>query len=111
MAMTMNGSVTLPADRQTVWDALNDPEVLKACIPGCQELTRTEDDGFAVTAKIKIGPVYRTTKPAHGYLGDMLVDFGLKEWCSNEVLFGKTGNSKTFVDKRNITVPLPLFRI
>ena len=64
MAMTMNGSVTLPADRQTVWDALNDPEVLKACIPGCQELTRTEDGGFAATAKIKIGPVSATFKGA-----------------------------------------------
>ena len=64
MAMTMNGSVTLPADRQTVWDALNDPEVLKACIPGCQELTRTDDGGFAATAKIKIGPVSATFKGA-----------------------------------------------
>ena len=62
MAMTMNGAVALPADRQKVWEALNDPEVLKACIPGCQELTRTGDDGFAATAKVKIGPVSATFK-------------------------------------------------
>jgi uncharacterized protein len=60
MAMTMSGAVTLPADRETVWTALNDPDVLKACIPGCQELTRTDDGGFAATAKVKIGPVSAT---------------------------------------------------
>jgi carbon monoxide dehydrogenase subunit G len=37
MAMTMQGEVALPADRATVWAALNNPEVLKAAIPGCQE--------------------------------------------------------------------------
>lgn len=62
MAMTMSGSVTLPAEKQKVWEALNDPEVLKACIPGCQELTKTGDDGFAATAKVKIGPVSATFK-------------------------------------------------
>ena len=36
MAMKMNGEVTLAADRETVWAKLNDPEVLKACIPGCE---------------------------------------------------------------------------
>ena len=36
MAMTMNGEVTLPAPRAAVWEKLNDPAVLKACIPGCQ---------------------------------------------------------------------------
>ena len=62
MAMTMNGSVTLPADRQTVWTKLNDPEVLKACIPGCQSLERTGDNGFAAVAKVKVGPVSATFK-------------------------------------------------
>ncbi|TDR89625.1 CoxG family protein [Enterovirga rhinocerotis] len=62
MAMTMNGSVTLPVDRQTVWAGLNDPEILKRSIPGCQEMTRTEDDGFAASAKVKIGPVSATFK-------------------------------------------------
>ena len=38
MAMTMQGEVALPADRATVWAALNNPEVLKAAISGCQEL-------------------------------------------------------------------------
>ena len=62
MAMTMKGEVHLPADRQTVWDKLNDPEVLKQCIPGCQELEKTSDTSFRAIAKIKVGPVSATFK-------------------------------------------------
>src|SRR5215467_13963128 len=57
MAMTMNGEVQLAASRQSVWDKLNDPAVLKACIPGCEELEKTDDHGFRATAKMKVGPV------------------------------------------------------
>ena len=46
MAMTMQGEVMLPAERAKVWAALNDPEVLKACIPGCQELEKVERHGI-----------------------------------------------------------------
>ena len=41
MAMTMSGEQQLPAPRETVWAKLNDPEVLKACIPGCESLEVT----------------------------------------------------------------------
>ena len=64
MAMTMTGEVTLPAARETVWEALNDPEVLKACIPGCESLERTGENGFAATAKVAVGPVKATFKGA-----------------------------------------------
>jgi uncharacterized protein len=56
MAMTMTGEVQLAAPRQAVWDKLNDPDVLKACIPGCEELEKTDDHGFRATAKMKVGP-------------------------------------------------------
>ena len=62
MAMTMAGAVTLPADREAVWAALNDPAVLKSSIPGCQELDRTSDTGFSAIAKVSIGPVKATFK-------------------------------------------------
>jgi len=62
MAMTMTGETTLPADRPKVWELLNDPEVLKSCIPGCQSLERTGDNGFAAVVKTKIGPVSATFK-------------------------------------------------
>ena len=62
MAMTMQGEVTLPADRAKVWAALNDPEVLKACIPGCEELEKVSDTQFTATAKVAVGPVKATFK-------------------------------------------------
>ena len=62
MAMTMTGEVTLPAERPKVWALLNDPEVLKSAIPGCQSLEKTGDNGFAAVVKTKIGPVSATFK-------------------------------------------------
>ncbi len=62
MAMTMKGEVALPADRETVWAKLNDAEVLKACIPGCQTLDKTSDTGFTAVVKLKVGPVGATFK-------------------------------------------------
>jgi uncharacterized protein len=62
MAMTMTGEVTLPAERAKVWALLNDPEVLKSAIPGCQSLEKTGDNGFSAVVKMKIGPVSATFK-------------------------------------------------
>jgi uncharacterized protein len=62
MTMTMQGEVTLPADREKVWRALNDPEVLKAAIPGCQELEKIGDAEFQAVAKVSVGPVKATFK-------------------------------------------------
>ena len=57
MAMTMNGEVHLPASREVVWEKLNDPSVLKKCIPGCEELTKSGENQFQAVAKMKVGPV------------------------------------------------------
>jgi len=62
MAMTMTGEAVLPALQVDVWAKLNDPAVLKACIPGCQSLETTEDNGFVAVAKVKLGPVSATFK-------------------------------------------------
>jgi uncharacterized protein len=62
MAMTMTGEVTLPADKSKVWALLNDPEVLKSAIPGCQSLDKVGDNGFTAVVKMKIGPVSATFK-------------------------------------------------
>ena len=62
MAMTMTGQVMLPADRATVWAALNDPGILKSSIPGCQELDKVSDTEFTATAKVTVGPVKATFK-------------------------------------------------
>jgi carbon monoxide dehydrogenase subunit G len=57
MAMTMTGEVQLPATREVVWQKLNDADVLKACIPGCEELNKESDTEFRAVATTKIGPV------------------------------------------------------
>ncbi|PWE33714.1 carbon monoxide dehydrogenase [Maritimibacter sp. 55A14] len=62
--MELKGSRTIAADRATVWAALNDPDVLAACIPGCEELTGSPEEGFEATVKQKVGPVKATFKGA-----------------------------------------------
>src|ERR1700751_2401556 len=57
MAMTMNGQVQLAASREQVWAKLNDPQVLKACIPGCEQLDMTSASEFQAIATVKVGPV------------------------------------------------------
>ena len=53
----MTGERRIPAPRQRVWAALNDPEVLRQCIPGCQTLEKTSDTDMTATAAVKIGPI------------------------------------------------------
>ena len=57
MAMTMKGEVQLSATRDKVWGMLNDPEVLKVCIPGCEMLDKSSDTEFQAIASVKVGPV------------------------------------------------------
>jgi carbon monoxide dehydrogenase subunit G len=56
----MNGTRQIAASREVVWAALNDAEVLKSAIPGCEELTGGPDDGFEARVKQKVGPVSAT---------------------------------------------------
>ena len=55
--MDMTGERRIPAPRQKVWEALNDPEVLQACIPGCDSIERTENDQLHARVAIKIGSI------------------------------------------------------
>ncbi len=55
--MELNGQQRIAATRQKVWDALNDPRVLKACIPGCESLTQDGDNAFEAIVQAKVGPV------------------------------------------------------
>ena len=64
--MELTGTRIIAADRQTVWDRLNDAETLKACIPGCEELTGSPGEGFEAVVKQKVGPVKATFKGAVG---------------------------------------------
>jgi carbon monoxide dehydrogenase subunit G len=55
--MELQGERFIPASVETTWDALNDPQVLKACIAGCESLERTGDDAFTALVAVKVGPV------------------------------------------------------
>lgn len=55
--MKMTGEQHIAASRQRVWEALNDPNVLRQCIPGCQSLDKEGDDRFLAVAEVKIGPI------------------------------------------------------
>jgi uncharacterized protein len=60
--MDLAGEYRIEASRDAVWQALNDPDVLKQCIPGCQEIEKESDTAFNARVKSKIGPVSATFK-------------------------------------------------
>ena len=75
--MEMTGEQIIPAPRAEVWRALNDIDTLKACIPGCDSMTRLADDQIEATVTAKVGPVKATFKgmvtlsdidPGNGYI-------------------------------------------
>jgi carbon monoxide dehydrogenase subunit G len=55
--MQMTGQRVLPVPPRQAWDALNDPEMLKACIPGCESITLTEPQRYELAMAARIGPV------------------------------------------------------
>ena len=55
--MELQSERLIPASIDATWAALNDPDVLKACIAGCQSLERTADDAFTAVVAVKVGPV------------------------------------------------------
>ncbi|WP_448205505.1 SRPBCC domain-containing protein [Azospirillum sp. sgz302134] len=55
--MDMSGSQRIAAPRETVWKALNDPDILRQCIPGCEEVQKVSDTAFTAKVVAKVGPV------------------------------------------------------
>ena len=55
--MEMNGERRIEAPRETVWQGLNDPEVLRHSIPGCESVERTGEDSFQARVAVKLGPM------------------------------------------------------
>lgn len=58
--MELKGEYRIPAPRETVWAMLNDPAVLRDCIPGCESLEGSPSEGFAARVTTKVGPVKAT---------------------------------------------------
>ena len=76
MAMIIEGEERIEAPIARVWEALNDADTLKACIPGCESLEKTGDNQLAAVVTLKIGPIkakfngeveLRNLKPPHSY--------------------------------------------
>ncbi len=55
--MDMNGEYRIPAPRQRVWEALNDPDTLGRCIPGCESIQKTSETSMSAVVQAKVGPV------------------------------------------------------
>jgi carbon monoxide dehydrogenase subunit G len=55
--MEMTGEQLIPLPQQRVWEALNDPGILKACIPGCEGIEKVSDTEYKVVMTVAIGPV------------------------------------------------------
>ena len=55
--MDLTGEQLIAAPRQRVWEALNDPQILALCIPGCEEVVRLSDTAFEAKVLMKIGPL------------------------------------------------------
>jgi len=55
--MEMSGEQLIPATQKQTWDALNDPEILKACVPGCESIEKTGENEYEVRMTARIGPV------------------------------------------------------
>jgi carbon monoxide dehydrogenase subunit G len=55
--MEMSGEQLVPAPQQATWNALNDPEILKACVPGCESIEPLTDNEYQVLMVARVGPV------------------------------------------------------
>ena len=60
--MEMNGSREVPATVETTWNALNDPEVLKACIAGCEAIDKVADNEYTVAMTARVGPLSTSSR-------------------------------------------------
>ncbi|MEI4508712.1 carbon monoxide dehydrogenase subunit G [Sphingopyxis sp. CCNWLW253] len=75
-AMEMTGEQFIAAPKEAVWNALNDPEILRQCVPGCEQLVRISDTEMEAVAVVKVGPISARFQgrielgdldPPHGY--------------------------------------------
>lgn len=95
--MHMTDSRVIAASPEEVWTAILNPEVLKACVPGCEEMSGSAEDGFEATVVQKVGPVKATFKGTVT-LSDIVPGQSLK--LSGEGKGGAAGFAKGGADVR-----------
>ncbi|MBR9865336.1 MAG: carbon monoxide dehydrogenase subunit G [Rhodobacteraceae bacterium] len=104
--MDMSGEYRIAAPIQTVWDAIQDPEILRGAIPGCEELEKTGDTEMAAKVSLKIGPV-KAKFAGEVTLKDMVAPNSLKiegEGKGGIAGFAKGGADVQLVEDGNETV-------
>ena len=100
--MELHDSRIIVAPRSKVWDSLLSSNVLKECIPGCQEMTGSAEEGFQATVVQKVGPVKATFKGAVT-LSDLVAQQSVK--LSGEGKGGAAGFAKGVADVTLSDVP------
>lgn len=106
MAMEFSGEYRIPARQQQVWEALNDPAVLQACIVGCKQLEKVSDTEFIATVAAKVGPVSATFK-GNMVLSDMDAPNGYTltgQGQGGAAGFAKMGAKVALTEDQNETV-------
>ena len=80
--MDMTGERRIPAPKQTVWDALNDPDILKASIPGCQTLDKLSDTEMTATAAMMTTATADLASTPFLAVGATLI--ASSAWCAHQ---------------------------
>ncbi len=113
--MQMNDSQRIAAPRQKVWEALNDPEVLKAAIPGCEELIKHSDTELEAKVKLKVGLVKATfggkvtlndLDPPNGYTIEGEGSGGVAVWPGLPAAVPRCALKRTVRMQRSFTMRL-----
>ena len=112
--MKLTGSYQINLEKQKVWEALNDPEILQKTIPGCEEFKKNSDTEFSATATNKIGPFnasftgdieLKDLDPPNSYKitgsGNSLVGFATGE-ASVKLEDSNEGTKLTYVVEANV---------
>jgi carbon monoxide dehydrogenase subunit G len=100
--MQLSDVKTIKASPDAVWAAILNPEVLKLCVPGCESMTGSVEDGFEATVKQKIGPVSATF---HGVVTLSDIDPGRAVTISGEGKGGAAGYAKGGAKVSLVPVP------
>ena len=104
--MDISGEYRISASRETVWQALNDPEILQACIPGCDEIVKTSDTELDAKVTAKVGPV-KAKFTGHVTLSDLDPPNGYRisgEGKGGAVGFAKGGADVTLEEADGETI-------
>ena len=104
--MNFNGSYHFEKNIKDIWESLNNPEVLKKCINGCEEFTEKDKNNFILKIKVKIGPINATFQgsltlkninPPHSYTIEAIGNAGQLGGAKGKVNINLTEKNKLHI--------------